>query len=410
MNNRVLFRTGFMAAALAACGAALAAMDGHQHGAGDQCDDARFACAVEATPTFAKDGSLWLTWSSPSRIHVARSTDLGRSFSAPVEITRGPEKIDHSADARPQIVVDGAGRVTVGYQVMTDVRFQGEIYHATSTNGGRSFSAPRQINVDPAGKRFLSLNLDPGGHIFATWVDKRGLAAAQAAGRPYSGAAVYGAWSYDGGATFGEPLSIGEQTCECCRLSVDFAGAGKPVVVWRNLFGDARDHAITTFRSAGVVGPINRVSDDDWKIDACPHHGPSVAVAPNGDYHVAWFTASDKRKGLFYAHSTDAGVTFSEPQPFGTAGRQPSRPRLLSVKNDLWLAWREYDGTATDVMVMHSGDSGRTWSAPRSFARSTGTVDHPLLVSNGRDVFVSWLTRAEGYRLLPLKVADIAPR
>jgi two-component system, OmpR family, response regulator len=28
--------------------------------------------------------------------------------------------------------------------------------------------------------------------------------------------------------------------------------------------------------------------------------------------------------------------------------------------------------------------------------------DHPLLVGNGRSVFLSWLTRREGYRLLPL--------
>ena len=167
-----------------------------------------------------------------------------------MEITRGPAKLDHSADTRPQIVVDRAGRVTVGYAVMTDVQFQGEIFHAHSRDG-RAFSAPRPVSANPAGKRFLSLALDPAGAVFAAWVDKRDLAAAKAAGRQYAGAAVYAAWSRDGGATFGDPVTIREHTCECCRVAVDFAGAGRPVVLWRNLFGKARDHAITTFTAPG---------------------------------------------------------------------------------------------------------------------------------------------------------------
>jgi hypothetical protein len=33
-------------------------------------------------------------------------------------------------------------------------------------------------------------------------------------------------------------------------------------------------------------------------------------------------------------------------------------------------------------------------------------VDHPLLVSDGKRAFLSWLTAAEGYRLLPLGAAQ----
>lgn len=382
---------------------AVPAQDHQQHsaGSGGRCDGPEFACAIEATPAFASDGSLWLAWSSASRVYAARSADGGRSFSPPVQVTPGPARLDHSADTRPQIVVDPAGGVTVGYAVMTEVQFQGEILHAHSRDG-RTFPTPRPVSVNPAGKRFLSLARDPGGALFAAWVDKRDLAAAKAAGRPYAGAAVFGAWSRDGGTTFGEPVAIRANTCECCRVAVDFAGAGRPVVLWRNLFGRARDHAITTFTGPEAVGPVHRVSDDDWEIDACPHHGPALAVAPDGTYHVAWFTASDRRKGLFYARSVDAGATFSTPLPIGAPGRQPARPQLLALGDDLWLAWREYDGKATEVLVIHSGNGGKSWSGRQVVARSASNADHPLLASDGRRAFVSWLTRAEGYRLLPL--------
>lgn len=379
------------------------ARDHQQHpaGAAVRCDGPEFACAVEATPAFAADGALWLAWSTTSRVYAARSTDQGRRFGVPVEITGGGAKLDHSADTRPQIVVDPAGRVTVGYAVMTEVQFQGEIFVAHSGDG-RAFSAPRPVSANPAGKRFLSLAVDPAGAVFAAWVDKRDMAAAKAAGRQYAGAAVFGAWSRDGGATFGDPVTIREHTCECCRVAVDFAGAGRPVVLWRNLFDRARDHAITTFTAPATPGAAHRVSDDDWEIDACPHHGPSLAVARDGTYHVAWFTASDTRKGLFYARSGNAGATFSAPEPFGDPARQPARPRLLALGDDLWLAWREYDGVATEVVAMESRNGGKDWSPRRVVGRSASTADHPVLVSDGRRAFVSWLTRAEGYRLLPL--------
>ena len=49
-----------------------------------------------------------------------------------------------------------------------------------------------------------------------------------------------------------------------------------------------------------------------------------------------------------------------------------------------------------------SPDDGKTWSAPAELATTADASDHPLLVSNGAHAFLSWMTRAEGYRLLPL--------
>jgi hypothetical protein len=66
--------------------------------------------------------------------------------------------------------------------------------------------------------------------------------------------------------------------------------------------------------------------------------------------------------------------------------------------------WKEFDGERTTVEVMTSSDGGETWSPRRSIAETRGASDHPLLVSNAKTVFLSWLTQAEGYRLVPLNV------
>ena len=77
-----------------------------------------------------------------------------------------------------------------------------------------------------------------------------------------------------------------------------------PCVVFRNIFeGGVRDHAVMTFTDPATPGEVRRVSNDDWQISACPHHGPSVSISPAGTYHVAWYTNGKARKGLFYARS-----------------------------------------------------------------------------------------------------------
>jgi hypothetical protein len=189
-------------------------------------------------------------------------------------------------------------------------------------------------------------------------------------------------------------------------LGVAFAAPGKPVVLFRNVFDDGvRDHAVIAFADVGTPGPVHRVAVDDWAINACPHHGPSLSVAPDGAYHVTWFTNGRARKGLFYAQSTDGGQTFSAPIPIGTPSRGPSRPYVLATSDAVWLTWKEFDGEQTTVLRMLSRDGGRSWSQPKAIAEAAGASDHPLLVANADRVFVSWQSQAEGYRLLPLEDA-----
>ena len=53
----------------------------------------------------------------------------------------------------------------------------------------------------------------------------------------------------------------------------------------------------------------------------------------------------------------------------------------------------------------YSNDNGQTWSAPRIAAATADASDHPLLVAHGERVFLSWQTRADGYRFMALEDA-----
>ena len=360
--------------------------------------------ALTATPAFAPDGTLWVARVEANRVVVNRSTDLGETFSAPVSVAPGPIDVDWGPDSRPQIAIGRDGHVIVTYAVFKDKHFNGRVYHTRSTDGGVSFAPPRAITGDDTSQRFQVTAMDSDGRLFAAWLDKRHAAATKTAGKPYPGAALAYAWSDDDGATFGDTHIAVDDTCECCRLSVAMAGPGRPAVLFRNIFaGSVRDHALVTFTGPTTPGPLRRVSVDNWQIEACPHQGPSLAIAPDGSYHAAWFTDGTMRQGLFYARADNTDAPFSAPRALSSPERRPMRPYLLANGKALHLVWKEFDGTRTRIRWEVSHDSGRSWSAPRTVADTEDASDHPLLVAYEDCTYLSWLTRNEGYRLIPLE-------
>jgi hypothetical protein len=375
----------------------------HQHASEAACDEPTLRCASKVTPTFAPDGTLWLAWMAGGQVSVASSKDAGHSFAAPVQITKERLNLDWGPDARPKIVVDRKGGIALAFSIFRDKAFNGQVLYTRSADGGQSFTELRPITSNNESQRFEALGLDADGSVFAAWLDKRNRVPAQQRGQAYDGAALFFASSHDGGASYSEARMVADNTCECCRLGLAFAGPGRLVVVFRNIFeGGVRDHAIVTFTDPATPGDVRRVSTDDWQIAACPHHGPSLSISAAGTYHVTWYTNGKVRKGLFYARSQDQGRTFSDPLPIGRPDRNPTRPFVLSGPRGTTMVWKEFDGEKTTVNLMTSHDDGNSWSKPRVVVTTTDTSDHPLLVSDGHKTFLSWMTKADGYRFLPI--------
>jgi hypothetical protein len=376
----------------------------HQHASEAACEETVLRCASKVTPAFGPDGKLWLAWMAGGQISVASSKDAGRSFSTPVSVTRERLNLDWGPDARPKIVVDRKGRIALAFSIFWDKAFNGQVLITRSADAGQSFAPLRPITSSNESQRFEALGLDADGSVFAAWLDKRNRVPAQQSGQKYDGAGLYFASSKDSGATYSEARLAADNTCECCRLGLAFAGPGRPVVVFRNIFeGSVRDHAIVTFSDSATPGEVRRVSKDDWQIAACPHHGPSLAISAAGTYHVTWYTNGKVRKGLFYARSRDGGRTFSTPVPIGQPNRSPSRPYVIAGPGEAAMVWKEFDGAKTTVSLMTSHDDGENWSKPRVISGTSEASDHPLLVADGRRIFLSWMTKADGYRFQPIE-------
>ena len=369
----------------------------HQHGKPGSTPE-----AFTATPAFAPDGTLWVMRPAGDRIVVQRSTDLGKTFADPVTVTPEPMNLDWGPDARARIVVDPKGQLVVTFGTFQDSHFNGRAYFARSSDGGASFTQPRPLTADTTSQRFEVAGVDPAGRVFAAWLDKRTVAKARAAGRAYPGAALAYAWE-DGDAGFSNTSIALDNTCECCRLGLAFAGAGRPAVVFRNIFpGSVRDHGVITFRDPATPGPVRRVSVDDWKIEACPHHGPSPGDRTRRLVSRRLVHRRRRAQGPVLCPRRFRRRALLPAAAVVDCNRQPARPYLLANGSALHLVWKEFDGDKVAVRWQVSHDSGRQWSPPAPSPRRTDASDHPLLVADRQRTYLSWLTKNEGYRLIPL--------
>lgn len=371
-------------------------------------DHAGHGATVSRIVTTAFDGSgvLNAVEALDKRILFSTSQDGGRTFSTPVEVAVESEAIDVNGEARPKVAIGPAGEIFVTWTRKGPALYTGDIRFARSVDGGRTFSTPVTINDDnlPVGHRFDSLAVAPDGTVVIAWIDKRDIEHAAEAGEEYRGAAVYVATSADGGETFTANRKVADHSCECCRIAVAFEDDATPVLFWRHVLpGGIRDHVVARLAGHASVEPT-RVDYGGWEIEACPHHGPAMTIAPgSGTYHFAWFTGAESTgNAVFYARSTDKGRTIGPAAQVGT-GALAGHPSFAVTDRTVWLAWKEWrDDNTTRVMAMSSADDGVTWSAPRELASAGLNSDRPFLIT-GADgaVYLSWAD-PESVRIVPV--------
>ena len=404
--NRPVLLSALLLSVLGSIGSVQAQMD-HSSGmasmkakSSDVCQGAGLDCANAATPFFTQNGKLLLAWTANGVVSVAQSDDLAKTFTPAVKIAEHGKSLDTGSDARPQIVADQNGNVFLAYSYFKDSNWNAQINTARSSDGGNTFTAPVSLVNDSSSQRFPSVLIKPDGNIFISWIDKRLVAAAKRGGEKRLGGSIAYSTSQDGGRTFQTERFANESSCECCRIGAALDPQNQPVIAYRAIFpGGIRDQASQVISNKGAE-PIRKVADDGWKTDACPHHGPSVAVSGTGKFHVAWYTQGSKRSGVFYANSNNQGITYSKPSRIGAEGSNVARPYLFALGQQVWLVWKEFDGKQSSVYLKESADDGGTWSSPKILASTVGYSDHPLLLARGSEVFLSWLTRDDGYQLM----------
>ncbi|MBP1474142.1 exo-alpha-sialidase [Frateuria sp. MAH-13] len=352
-----------------------------------------------ASAAFDAQGRLWVADAADGHVRLRHSDDLGKTFSAPVPVNATPEPIYAEGENRPKLAFGPKGEIYVSWSQPRAKPWTGFVRFARSLDGGAHFSAPLTVHHDRAEitHRFDALAVGGKGRVVLAWIDKRDQAAAEAAGKPYLGAAVYYAWSDDRGASFVRERKLAAHSCECCRIALSHTPQGDIAAFFRAVYGDnIRDHAFAVLRTDGGASHAERATFSDWHIAGCPHHGPGLAIAADGTRHAVWYEANGKPT-IWYGQ-LQPGQHAAHAQAIAGAGA--SHADIAVDGNTVWVAWNQVDAKGDALMLRRSDDGGLQFGPPRALATSAAAVGSPqLLLRNGR-AYVAWNT-ATGFRLLP---------
>lgn len=345
---------------------------------------------------FGPDGALYAVSKEGQHVLLHRSNDAGASWQAPVVVNREPEAISAEGENRPKLAFAPDGGALVSWTRPLAKPYTGEIRFARADDG-RNFGPPVTVHRDrqEITHRFETLTVTGRGEVLLVWIDKRDLVAAQAAERDYRGAAVYAAVSDDGGRTFRPEVKVADHSCECCRIAVADDVDGRPLLMWRHVFEpNERDHALAKLGPDGrpIAGPM-RVTFDRWRIDACPHHGPSLAVAPDGTRHAVWFNERDGEGRVFYGRL--AGGRVEGQRAIG--GERAAHGDIAVSGTRIATVWKEFDGERTRLRGELSDDGGKHFRAI-DVAATDGASDQPRVLRRGDALFVFWRTEREGMK------------
>lgn len=358
---------------------------------------------LAVSAAFDAQGRLWLARVEQGHVLVSASTDGGMAFAPATRVNDVAEAVSADGENRPKLAIADDGTIHVSWTVSLPKPYTGHVRYSRSTDGGKTFAPPVTVNDDrrEVSHRFEAMAVD-GDRLVLAWLDGRDRQAARDAGADYAGVGLYYTVSTDAGAHFSENRRFAEHSCECCRVALAWRD-GKALALWRHVYpGDIRDFALAEL--GGDTAP-RRVSDDEWHLQGCPHHGGALAADARGRLHLVWYTQGKTRQGLFYRYLD--GDTLSEPVKFGDDDAQAGHPAVLATGDTVTLAWREFDGKAYSVWTRRSPDGGRTWEAPCRVLSSETPADYPLLIARQGQSWLVWNSEREGARALPL--ADGTP-
>ena len=349
-------------------------------------------CGKTPSTVIANNGRQWTTFVQGQHVYVSYSDDLGTTYSTPTQINRQPENIYTNGENRPKIQLGKRGEVYLSWTEKTKGNHTGNIRFSYSLNGGKSFEPPRTVNNDGllTSHRFDQLYVSPSGKVFVAWLDKRDQVKRRAAGGQYTGSAVYYAVSTDSGRSFGENIKVVDHSCECCRLAMAPAEEDNVALIWRHIFAtNTRDHAVALLSADGPASDFNRATYDNWKVDACPHHGPDLAYAAAGSYHMAWFSDGEDHKGIYYGKYNFSDASIKSVHAVDTRPAA-SHPQVAEFAGHVYFVWKFFDGKRTTIEMIESQDKGNTWSAQQTIASTDSSSDHPLLVKHSDGIYLSW--------------------
>ena len=125
------------------------------------------------SPQIALDstGNIDVTWNNDSpgsfNIFFSRSADKGTTFSAPKNVSSS-----FGQAGNPQVATDSAGNINLVWSDNLPPASETDIYFSRSTDGGKTFSSPQNLSNDSGFSDNPWLTIDAANNIDVAWEDR----------------------------------------------------------------------------------------------------------------------------------------------------------------------------------------------------------------------------------------------
>jgi hypothetical protein len=338
-------------------------------------------------PQMAVSGNnVYVIWNDNSTgkygIIFTKSTDGGTTFGAPIDISR-----NIGSSGSPQFAVSGNDVYAV-WQAKTTGKYQ--IIFAKSTDGGATFSTPANLSNTTGDSSYPKIATS-GNNIYITW-------SYTATNKDYD---VLFAKSNDRGSTFSVPVNISNNLGDSGISQMAVSG-NNVYVTWENnglgnfeVFVAKSNDNGNTFAS-----PVN-ISND-----AAPSGAPQI-VSSGKNVYVSWMDKTPGNYDIFVAKSTDAGSTFSAPVNVSNTAKDSGYQQIAMSGNNVYVVWTETILNKNyDIFFAKSTDGGVTFSTPVNVSNNVGPSGWAL-VTAPNNIYVTWEDSTPGnYDIFVAKSTD----
>jgi len=341
---------------------------------------------------------------SSTDMYFTRSEDGGKSWSTPNKVNDEPGEIWGFSVSKPRIEVGPTGTLHVFYPANHKSKSTGmdvvSARYRRSTDNGKSFSAPITINLPATEDRsdvlgeglaatnsFGTMGVAPDGTIITAWQNVMEMKDSS------DGADGMVAISTDDGKSFSAEVVVlpDNDVCPCCQMTLAFdedtAYMGVRIIAdkWRD---SAIARSTDGGRSFSIDGKLDLAA---WELEGCPLKPTELGIDGPRVY-AATYTGGEESAGVYFTVSTDSGETFQGKQQLHPDAAYSDGPALtVDATGNIRVVWHAKVGGPRRLFTAVSIDRGETLSAPVEIATPAGTSAYPeTAVAADGTVYVAW--------------------
>jgi hypothetical protein len=341
--------------------------------------------------TSSKDGVI-LSWleNAGSQTTLKFSERTAAGWSDARAVTSGDDFFANWADI-PSVVRLADRTLAAHWLQRTGASAAGyDLRLARSTDDGRTWSAPVSPHHDGTKTQhgFASL-FDTGDGLGLIWLDGRAMKPGVDPDDEGTGDMGLRAARFDRDGKQVREDAVALRVCECCPTASAVTADGA-IVAYRNRSADeVRDIYVSRFSRGAWTAPAP-VHNDGWKIDGCPVNGPAIS-AGGRNVSVAWFTAPLDEGHAFVAFSQDAGRTFGAPIRVDEAGSLGRVDVEQMPDGSAVVGWIELaDRTAAFKVRRVERNGQRSAAVTITDLGTNRNSGYPRMARRGQELIFAW--------------------